>query len=135
MSKLLTTYLYLIEAGDTSFNDPITKYVPELAAYVANNAAELAADAVGVLNWDAITVGALASQLAGVPRDAAPGPAQDQLIAKLTGLPAASAPNVSFCGDPSVVQLPCDRAGMIIFGTHFCSRVSANDSQHSSKTI
>jgi CubicO group peptidase (beta-lactamase class C family) len=111
VSKLITMYLYLIEAGDTSFNDPITRYVPELAAYAAKNEAEVAVDAIGVFDWDAITVGGLASHLAGVPRDAAPGPAQDQLIAKLTGLAPASAQNVSFCGDPSVVQIPCDRAG------------------------
>jgi Beta-lactamase len=33
ISKLLTAYTYLITAGDSSFNDPITKYVPELAQY------------------------------------------------------------------------------------------------------
>ena len=121
-------YLYLIEAGDTSFNDPITKYVPELAAYAAKNAeeAEVGVDAIGVFDWDAITVGALASHLAGVPRDAAPGPAQDQLIAKLTGLAPASAQNVSFCGDPSVVQIPCDRAGMDSLGLTSCCRGLAN---------
>lgn len=115
VSKLITMYIYLIGAGDTSFNDPITKYVPELAAYAAKNAAKVGVDAIGVFDWDAITVGALASHLAGIPRDAAPGPAQDQLIAKITGLAPASAQNVSFCGDPSVVQIPCDRAGMNFF--------------------
>lgn len=66
VSKLITMYLYLIEAGDTSFNHPITKYVPELAAYAAKNAeeAEVGTDAIGVFDWNAITVGALASHLA-----------------------------------------------------------------------
>jgi hypothetical protein len=56
-------YLYLTEARDTSFNDPITKYVPELATCVTENAAELAWDAIGIINWDSMTVGALARHL------------------------------------------------------------------------
>lgn len=117
LSKIWTVYLYLIEAGDTSFNDPVTRYVPELAAYTAEKAAELKENAINFINWDDITVGALASHLAGVPRDAAPGPAQNKLIAQLTDLPAVNAQNVSFCGNPAIVQLPCDRAGKPIL-TH-----------------
>ena len=99
-------YLYLTEARDTSFNDPITKYVPELATCVTENAAELAWDAIGIINWDSMTVGPLARHLADVPRGAAPRPAPDQLVAEFTGLAPASA---QFCGNPTIVQLPCNR--------------------------
>ena len=69
-------YLCLTEAGDASFNGPITKYVPDLAAYVAEIAAEHAVDAIGIVTWDSLRVGAPGNYLAGVVRDAAAGPAQ-----------------------------------------------------------
>lgn len=130
VSKLWTVYLYLIEAGDISFNDPITKFVPELAAYAAKTKAELREDAIGIVDWEDITVGSLASHLAGVPRDGAPGPAQDQVIAQFTGLPPAEAHNVSFCGD--FVQIPCNRAGVFISPSTSCR--NADVPQHSSLT-
>ncbi|KAM5469072.1 hypothetical protein MauCBS54593_004424 [Microsporum audouinii] len=36
ISKLLTVYTFLTTVGDASFNEPITKYVPELVAYAAD---------------------------------------------------------------------------------------------------
>jgi hypothetical protein len=69
VSKLWTVYLYLIKAGDASWNQPITNFVPELATiaqkYNASN------NEVDNVSWNSITVGALASQLAGIGRDAA----------------------------------------------------------------
>jgi CubicO group peptidase (beta-lactamase class C family) len=118
VSKLWTAYFNLIEAGDASFNEPITKYVPELAAYAAENKAELQEGAIGIVDWDDITVGALASHITGVPRDGAPGPAQDQAIAHFTGLPLAPAPESFVCGD--IVQIPCDRSGVFFFPSLFC---------------
>jgi Beta-lactamase len=50
-SKLWTVYLYLIEAGDVSFNEPITKYIPELATYAKTNAAALANDGTDITTW------------------------------------------------------------------------------------
>jgi hypothetical protein len=50
-SKLITVYLLLLQAGETIFSDKVTKYLPELA---------------GTAYWDDITVGSLASHLAGV---------------------------------------------------------------------
>jgi CubicO group peptidase (beta-lactamase class C family) len=41
ISKLLTMYTYLAAADDVSFNEPVTKYIPELAAYAEKNAAAL----------------------------------------------------------------------------------------------
>ena len=65
ISKLLTVYLILIESGDVHFNEPISKYVPELAG----SASKAAQDPVGVVDWDHITIGNLASQLGGIGRD------------------------------------------------------------------
>jgi CubicO group peptidase (beta-lactamase class C family) len=111
-SKLWTVYLYLIEAGDVSFKEPITKYIPELATYAKTNAAALANDGTDITAWKDITIGALASQMAGIARDAAPAASQDaKLVA--AGLPPVPPVHGSFCGDPAQEQLPCDRAGKL----------------------
>jgi CubicO group peptidase (beta-lactamase class C family) len=62
VSKLLATYLWLIEDGDIHFNNFIADFVPELA-----KAAE-SRDGLHPL-WEDITVGELASHLAGISRD------------------------------------------------------------------
>ncbi|KAI1857499.1 hypothetical protein JX265_011234 [Neoarthrinium moseri] len=66
LTKVFTVYNFLLNAGDTMWNDPITKYVPELAAIVANRTTE---NAVLNTDWDEITIGSLMTQLAGIPRD------------------------------------------------------------------
>jgi CubicO group peptidase (beta-lactamase class C family) len=109
VSKLLTVYIYLIKAGDASWNDPITKYVPELTEYANATADVLSTDEIDTVGWKEITVGALASQLAGIGRDRAlPGAVEKSFLAY--GLPPVPAPNASFCGT-SIIQEPCDRAG------------------------
>lgn len=50
-TKLFTVYLLLLKVGDGIFNDPVPKYLPELA---------------GIQNWDEITVGALAGYMGGI---------------------------------------------------------------------
>ena len=67
LSKLYTVYAYLVEAGVGSLEDPITKYIPELAA--ADYAAQSADfDEVDNVKWCDVTLRALASQLGGVAR-------------------------------------------------------------------
>ncbi|KAF9697184.1 hypothetical protein EKO04_004972 [Ascochyta lentis] len=51
VSKLLTVYLLLLEAGEKVFNDKVTKYLPELE---------------GAASWDDITIGSLAGYLGGI---------------------------------------------------------------------
>ncbi|KAF1355700.1 beta-lactamase/transpeptidase-like protein [Lizonia empirigonia] len=51
VSKLITVYLLLLEAGEAIFSDKLTKYLPELR---------------GVASWDDITIGSLAGDLGGV---------------------------------------------------------------------
>ena len=103
VSKLLTVYIYLVAIGDSSWSEPITKYVPELARSVLDN------NPVAAVNWDQITIGSLASHLSGVGRDARTSPTLEAEYAKL-GLPSYPPSNVSYCGSPPF-ELPCDRAG------------------------
>ncbi|KAI8957519.1 beta-lactamase/transpeptidase-like protein [Daldinia sp. FL1419] len=63
LTKIYTIYSFLINAGDKLWNEPITKYVPELQA-LANRS-----DPVNYVAWDEITLGGLASQLTGIPRE------------------------------------------------------------------
>jgi hypothetical protein len=64
IAKLYTIYLFMVEAGDQYFTRPITDFVPELA-----QAALDARDSVNATQWEDITIGALASQMAGIARD------------------------------------------------------------------
>ncbi|KAI1814380.1 beta-lactamase/transpeptidase-like protein [Poronia punctata] len=74
LTKVLTNYLFLINAGDRIWNEPITKYVDELRAL--GNGSEVTNTA-----WDQVTIGGLASQMTGIPRDYA-------LLGELTQTPA-----------------------------------------------
>lgn len=65
LTKIFTIYTWLVQDGDTRWNEPITKYVPELAA-VADKAKS---DPVDNVDWGEVTIGALASQMAGIVRD------------------------------------------------------------------
>lgn len=110
VSKAWTVYIWLLAAGDTAFNDPITKYVPEIAEYAAKNPAT---DNVNVVDWESITIGALASQLSGISRDPAAGRQGDALYQAFFGLPAPSheAPDSSFCGESSAaLKFYCNRS-------------------------
>lgn len=65
ISKLFTVYTLLAETGMDHLDDPVTKWVPELA-----NAAEDSEDnLVGNVQWDEITLRALASHMSGISRD------------------------------------------------------------------
>lgn len=64
LTKLLSIYTFLILDGDTHFQEPITKYVPELAAL-----AKTRTNAVNDVQWEDVTLGDLASQLSGIGRD------------------------------------------------------------------
>lgn len=65
LTKVFTVYNFLLNAGDEIWNSPITKYIPELAA-IANRSSS---DPIAYTAWDDVTIGALATQMAGIPRD------------------------------------------------------------------
>lgn len=62
ISKLFTIYTILAAVGEKYWNDPITRWVPELARAPRG-------DVVDHPVWSEITLGALASHLGGVQRD------------------------------------------------------------------
>jgi len=58
--------LATLKADGVDLNDPITKYIPELYN-LKNQASEQ--NAIFVVDWDSITLGALASHLSGIASD------------------------------------------------------------------
>ncbi|KAH8649162.1 beta-lactamase/transpeptidase-like protein [Xylariales sp. PMI_506] len=106
VSKLWTVYLFLITAGDASWNLPITNFVPELATIAAANKASF--NEVDNVSWDTITVGALASQLAGIGRDAAYSPGFAEFLSGL-GLVNQGGNSHSTCGNAVQGMVPCNR--------------------------
>jgi CubicO group peptidase (beta-lactamase class C family) len=65
ISKALSVYLFLIRDGDRHFNELITSYIPELATAAPNMDSQN-----GVTpNWNEITIGQLASYMAGLSED------------------------------------------------------------------
>lgn len=73
VSKIMPVYalqLYIARhtIGSISWDDPITKYIPELRA-IAQKQKENGFDPVSEVQWESITLRALASQLGGLSRD------------------------------------------------------------------
>lgn len=68
ISKLMTVYATLAALGDEHWHDPVTKHIPELARLKVQNP-------VYDVDWSAVTLGALASHMGGIPRDCRPWPA------------------------------------------------------------
>lgn len=64
VSKLLTVYTLLAEVGIKRLNDPVTKWVPELA-----KAVKYRRDPVQGTQWDEVTIGQLASHMSGIGRN------------------------------------------------------------------
>ncbi|CAJ2501454.1 Uu.00g043070.m01.CDS01 [Anthostomella pinea] len=99
-SKLITVYLFLIEVGAKYWNHPITEFVPQLADAAKNCSA--AKDPVDCTDWNDVTLGALASHMAGMPADYS---TQAELLTQLTqaelaeyGLPHLPASTFPPCG-------------------------------------
>jgi hypothetical protein len=68
VTKVFTVLAFLAEAGDVYWNQPITKYIPELAKQ-SGRASSDDFDDVRETSWDDITIGSLASQVSGLGRD------------------------------------------------------------------
>ena len=67
LTKIFTVLTWLTEDGDKNWFTPITEFLPELKEIQAKT--NPGKDPVRYVNWDEITIGALAGQMAGVPRD------------------------------------------------------------------
>lgn len=112
MTKLLTVYTWLVKAGGLSlFNEPITKYVPELKAAAAKqNATENPIDFVA---WDDITIGDLAAQTANIGREyssygdlAGPLIPDGKKVATLMNLPTLAKSDIPICGGGGFCKFP-----------------------------
>ena len=68
ISKLFTVFALLLQEGTIIFDDPVTKYIPELAD-IAKTQITGKFDPVSQVAWKDVTIGALASHLAGIGRD------------------------------------------------------------------
>jgi hypothetical protein len=109
VSKLLTAYVYLLEVGDVSFNQPVTRYVPELADISAELRKKHASH-LKYVDWDVITIGALASHMAGIPRDFPSPVSADRQLERL-GFPPVRPVDFAYCGKS--VLYPCNRTGTL----------------------
>ncbi|KAI6366485.1 hypothetical protein MCOR25_005132 [Pyricularia grisea] len=109
LTKIFTVYTWLVEAGDKDWSTPITRFVPELAKIAKETADEVKRDPIRKTNWDEITVGALASQLAGIIRDYAQvgemATTMDASTRAAFGLPPLPPADIPPCGPTRV----CDR--------------------------
>ncbi|KAF4498928.1 beta-lactamase-like 1 [Fusarium agapanthi] len=65
VSKLLTVYTLLVEVGMKHMNDPVTKWVPELALAARKNKG----DPTRKVQWDEVTIGQLSGHMAGISRN------------------------------------------------------------------
>ncbi|OCT54531.1 beta-lactamase family protein [Cladophialophora carrionii] len=88
ITKLITTFAGMLNLKASDWDRPITEFVPTLAAYAAAHPAK--DDRTGTVDWSKVTLAALASQIAGTPRDVSPFDPSDYLLADLTGALAAS---------------------------------------------
>lgn len=70
-SKLWTMLLLLMKTHSNIFNDPVAKYVPQLqsASKDLQHNSTMQLDQANYIQWDQVTIGELASHLAGIPRD------------------------------------------------------------------
>ncbi|KXL41542.1 hypothetical protein M433DRAFT_72802 [Acidomyces richmondensis BFW] len=104
ISKTFTTLalLYQHEAGNLSLDDPVDKYIPELAAKEYNS-----------LPWHDITLRIMASQLSGIPRESF----QADLINQFpdptkVGLPPADREGLPTCWEYNNYKF-CDRDDLL----------------------
>ncbi|KAH6645383.1 beta-lactamase/transpeptidase-like protein [Truncatella angustata] len=68
LTQLFTVYTWLVEAGDESWESPITEFLPELSN--ANATTSSSEYDIGLtVDWDSVTVGSLASHMSGLVRD------------------------------------------------------------------
>ncbi|EXJ65355.1 hypothetical protein A1O7_01696 [Cladophialophora yegresii CBS 114405] len=88
ITKLITTLAGMLNLKTSDWDRPITEFVPTLAAYAAAHPA--ADDRTGTVDWSKVTLAALASQIAGTPRDVSPYDPSDYLLLDPTGALAAS---------------------------------------------
>ena len=67
LTQIFTVWTFLVEAGSSYWDDAVTKHVPELVDASSKLSAQQ--DPVSYVDWEEVTLGMLASHLAGIGRD------------------------------------------------------------------
>ncbi|KAI4189245.1 MAG: hypothetical protein LQ346_005147 [Caloplaca aetnensis] len=70
LTKLFTAFAGMLVLNERDWDRSITDFIPSLADFAAKTPGD--EDPVNIVQWEKVTLAALASQLAGVPRDVAP---------------------------------------------------------------
>jgi CubicO group peptidase (beta-lactamase class C family) len=104
LTTLFTTWLFLIEAGEQHWADPVSRWLPELAAAARGKMSGFAVD------WNTVTLGDLAAHLGGIGRYALSGNNNSSGIAALLALNNATDPSPCEEGLAS-----CDRAAFLSY--------------------
>lgn len=91
ITKLFTVYLTLVSIGSEYWERPLTDFIPELAAY----ADATPPDPINVVDWKTVTLGALAGQIAGIPRDTSLLGSDILLTDPIPPIPPLPQPNVT----------------------------------------
>ncbi|KAI1110398.1 beta-lactamase/transpeptidase-like protein [Nemania sp. NC0429] len=109
LTKIFTMLTFLAEEGDSSWNEPISRYIPEIANMIEDGPDDTS-HSLSSPDWSSITIGSLASQISGLMRDYSllGELTQSSNMTQLTalGLPALDGGEIPPCGDAPV----CSRA-------------------------
>ncbi|CAI7599563.1 unnamed protein product [Penicillium discolor] len=104
LTEVFTVWSLLFTGnGDQIFDDPVTKYLPELG----NSTKEQ--DVIGHVKWDDVTVGQLSSHMSGIARDCCSKDVTSPTSSTEVGLPPRQAINMSCCDNGS----KCDSSDFI----------------------
>ncbi|KAL8820041.1 MAG: hypothetical protein Q9223_001647 [Gallowayella weberi] len=105
VTKLITAFAGMLELSNTDWDRPITDFVPSLADYARNTTGEN--DRVNTVQWNKVTLAALAAHLAGTPRDVTPYNPGDYLYVSPNPIAEYGLPPLNL-SDPLAVP-PCAR--------------------------
>ncbi|KAL8685636.1 MAG: hypothetical protein Q9224_005740 [Gallowayella concinna] len=103
VTKLFTAFAGMLELSNSDWDRPITDFVPSLAGSARNTPSE--DDPVNTVEWNKVTLAALAAHLAGTPRDVAPYDPSDYFYTSLDPVSEYGLPPLNLT-DPVAVP-PC----------------------------
>ncbi|KAJ4356512.1 uncharacterized protein N0V89_004546 [Didymosphaeria variabile] len=102
-TTLFTTWLFLIEAGEQHWTDPVSRWVPELLDAANGTASGISVD------WDDVTLGDLAAHLGGIGRYA-PSNMTGEIESLLNGLT-----NATITAPCDSISAACERADFLSY--------------------
>ncbi|KAK4215499.1 beta-lactamase/transpeptidase-like protein [Rhypophila decipiens] len=117
ISKVMTVYAIISKLGHKYWDEPVTKYVPELAVRPQR-------DGIGSPDWSEVTLGGLASQMSGISRDYALG----DISTAFTEMPFSRPLNQSElvrCGSTGFKPCTREEAIKLILSTYPVSAASS----------